>query len=185
MVVNGDHGRPPPPSPRVADGASSGGRALFGTTSRHPARASLRAPCRCEGRRAVRRARPFPVECLKTDSPRSSRERHCAVAAVFRDWWARAHVHTVLRRRAAGPRMSLPPVSRGGEAHPASTALTFGIREDRRGEPGWESLVWGSGVREGLIGKPAPLPSVPKLAIPEVHKSTSGTTKSKRRTPLL
>jgi len=134
MVVNGDQGRTPPPSPRVADGASSGGRALFGTTSRHPALASLPAPCRCEGRRGARHARPFPVECYKDDSPRSSRERHCAVAAVYRDWWARPHVHTVLHRRAAGPRISSPPVSRGGEAHPASAALPFGIREDRRGK---------------------------------------------------
>jgi hypothetical protein len=125
---------PRPPRPASLTVPRMVGRALFGTTSRHPACALLPSQCRCEGRRGARRVRPFPVECQKHHSLRTSRERHCAVAAVYRDRWARAYVHSVLHRRAAGPRISSPPVSRDGEAHPASAALPFGIREDQRGE---------------------------------------------------
>ena len=43
-----------------------------------------------------------------------------------------------------------------------------GIGKTGEGKPGEGSLVWGSGVREGLIGEHAPLPGFPKLTRPEI-----------------
>jgi len=42
-----------------------------------------------------------------------------------------------------------------------------GFGKTGEGKPGEGSLVWGSGVREGLIGEHAPLPGFPKLNRPE------------------
>jgi len=43
-----------------------------------------------------------------------------------------------------------------------------GIGKTGEGKPSEGSLVWGSGVREGLTGEHAPLPSFPKQTRPEV-----------------
>jgi hypothetical protein len=120
-LVDGAQNHPLPPSPRVADGASSGGRPLLGTTSLQHARASLPAPGGAGGRAAP--VAPCRVSYRITHRA-SLRERHCAVAAVHATGGRQTNEYTVLPHRRL-----LRAVAKRSQLHQRTAPLASGTTD--------------------------------------------------------
>ena len=134
--------------------------------------------CRCCGlRRAARRCRDrkgAPLCCgHRASSPRVDRERR----AGRRGWCStngrrsresRSLACASSRGRGFVPiNASCDAGSHGGAPPGGQPARDRGSGAVGEGKPGEGGLVWGSGVREELIGKHAPLSGFPKLTRPE------------------
>jgi len=169
--TNGGGWRPPAPSPRAADDSSLVRRAGSARCGISPSCARLASGfVHREGHWGARRLVSFPT-CVRDLSIVTSRaSARGAIARLSRtaSWWPMSTAHSVLHRRAAGPRISSPPIAHGGDAHLASarTAKRVSGRGDIGKPSSWEVSIGKTSLDDGF-----PIFTLPDVILTHIEVS--------------